>query len=100
MSDVENAPTPPKPLANVHDIPNTPRLGMPKVGQIIPVYLAPQRETEILRAEVIDVINPDHIIVCLSVMAPMMTKSHAYKLNDRVECVRVVGRMGDRWEAL
>ena len=78
--------------------PAGPLQGLPSVGIIVPIVLAPRREAEIIRATVTEVYNKDEIQVALTVMPPMMSKSHSYTLGDIVHCKRVRTALGDRWE--
>lgn len=73
---------------------NTPRLSTPKIGQVLTVTL-PQERT---RAEVTEVVDPDHIRARL-VQTPM-AKSHSFRLNQTVDFLRVSGVMGQEWESL
>lgn len=66
------------------------------VGQKIPVNLP----SEIVRAEVIEVMSDNEVRVSLTVQAPM-AKSHSFKIGDVVSCRRSAGLGGiDRWEAV
>ncbi len=70
----------------------TPTLMVPKVGQVLTVYLP----SEITRAEVTEVLGEDTIMARLVMW--LMAKTHHHKMDDVVKCSRVRGVLGERWE--
>lgn len=67
------------------------RLSVPKIGQLLSVTLP----GEILRAEVVDVIDDDHIVCKI---AQPMAKSHNYQAGQNVRFRRSMGLVREFWE--
>jgi hypothetical protein len=68
---------------------------VPEIGEMIPVHLP----YETIRAEVIHVFNDDEIAVNLNVRP--QGKSHDYREQDWVRCVRTPGTVsGFIWDAV
>jgi hypothetical protein len=68
------------------------RLTIPKIGDITTVNIP----SEILRAEVVEVIDEDHIICKLS---QPMSKGHNYQKDQRVAFHRSKGLAREQWDA-
>lgn len=71
---------------------NTPKQGLPKVDQLLTVCL-PQ---ELTRAQVVEVVDNDHIRA--KIIQTPMAKTHSYQLNQTLDFLRISGMFGERWE--
>lgn len=70
----------------------------PKVGDLVPVQLP----DELLRGTIEEVLDDtDEVVVILNLQAPMMTRSHDYRKDSRIQCRRSTAMLaGIRWEAI
>lgn len=69
----------------------------PSIGDYLPVQLP----GELVRGEIMDVIDDDTVIMALSLGSPFRTNSHRFELNDWLKARREPGPlMGERWVSL
>lgn len=73
---------------------NTPRQGIPKIDQLLTVCLP----SELTRAQVVEVVDPDHIKA--KIVQTPMAKTHTYQLGQTIDFLRIDTFSGERWESV